>query len=112
MTFMAPDPGLAPEGWEEIRAAVGALASAGIEVVLDVVLNHSGEGDALGADPSLRGLDNASYYRALPGTALALHRRYRLRQHVRARSAGTPSPGDGLHSAFWALQAGVHGFPF
>ncbi len=74
VAFMAPDPGLAPGGWDEIRAAVAALAAAGIEVVLDVVLNHSGEGDALGPTLSLRGLDNATYYRSLPGLALALCR--------------------------------------
>jgi glycogen operon protein len=111
VTFMAPDPGLAPGGWEEIRAAVGALAAAGIEVVLDVVLNHSGEGDALGPTLSLRGLDNATYYRALPGTpwryandtgcgnTLALDRPAPLRLMM-----------DALR--LWAQQAGLHGFRF
>jgi glycogen operon protein len=46
---------------------VSALHEAGIEVLLDVVLNHTGEGDELGPTLSLRGLDNATYYRALPG---------------------------------------------
>jgi glycogen operon protein len=42
---------------------VKALHRAGIEVVLDVVYNHTGEGDHLGPTVSLRGLDNATYYR-------------------------------------------------
>ena len=111
VTFMAPDPGLAPEGWEEIRAAVSALGAAGIEVVLDVVLNHSGEGDDLGPTLSLRGLDNATYYRALPGSpwryandtgcgnTLALDRPAPLRLMM-----------DALR--LWAQEAGLHGFRF
>ena len=63
VTFMAPDPRLAPGGWAEIAASVAAIKAAGIEVILDVVLNHSGEGDELGPTLSLRGLDNATYYR-------------------------------------------------
>ena len=66
VALLAPDPRLAPGGWAEVRAATDALAAAGIECVLDVVLNHTGEGDALGPTLSLRGLDNASYYRLWP----------------------------------------------
>ncbi len=66
VAFLAPDPRLAPGGWPEIAAAVGALHEAGINVLLDVVLNHTGEGDHLGPTLSLRGLDNASCY-WLPG---------------------------------------------
>ena len=62
----APDPRLAPGGIEEVRTAVAALHAAGFEVILDVVLNHTGEGDALGPTVSLRGLDNATYYRTYP----------------------------------------------
>ena len=58
-----PDPRLAPGGIGEVRACVAALQAAGIEVLLDVVLNHTGEGDARGPTVSLRGLDNATYYR-------------------------------------------------
>ncbi len=66
VAFMAPDPRLAPGGWAEVRTATAALAEAGIEAILDVVFNHTGEGDALGPTLSLRGLDNASYYRLWP----------------------------------------------
>ena len=111
VAFMAPDPGLAPGGWDEIRLAVDALAAAGIETILDIVLNHSGEGDVLGPTLSLRGLDNATYYRSLPGTpwryaddagcgnALALDRPAPLRLAM-----------DTLR--LWAMRAGVHGFRF
>ncbi len=45
---------------------VRALHAAGIEVILDVVYNHTAEGNQLGPTLSLRGIDNASYYRLLP----------------------------------------------
>ncbi len=64
-----PAPRLAPGGMAELRATVDALHDAGIAVVLDVVFNHSGEGDASGPTLSLRGLDNATYYRTLPDAA-------------------------------------------
>jgi len=47
----------------EFRALVRALHRAGIEVILDVVYNHTAEGDEFGPTLSFRGLDNASYYR-------------------------------------------------
>ena len=63
VSLMAPDPRLAPGGLPEIRAAVDALHAAGIRVILDVVLNHTGESDIHGTTLSLRGLDHALYYR-------------------------------------------------
>ncbi len=66
VAMLAPDPRLAPGGWDEVREAVAALHRAGIEVILDVVFNHTGEGDELGPTLSLRGLDNAAYYRLRP----------------------------------------------
>ncbi|RSS85809.1 glycogen-debranching protein, partial [Streptomyces sp. WAC05950] len=47
----------------EFKSAVRALHEAGIEVILDVVYNHTAEGNHLGPTLSFRGLDNASYYR-------------------------------------------------
>ncbi|GHC68419.1 glycogen debranching protein GlgX [Streptomyces cinnamoneus] len=47
----------------EFKSAVRALHAAGIEVILDVVYNHTAEGNHLGPTLSFRGLDNASYYR-------------------------------------------------
>ena len=63
VAHMAPDPRLASNGLADIREAVDGLHSRGIRVLLDVVLNHSGESDELGATLSYRGLDNALYYR-------------------------------------------------
>ena len=50
----------------EFKSMVKALHSAGIEVILDVVYNHTAEGDHLGPTLSLRGIDNAAYYRLHP----------------------------------------------
>ena len=50
----------------EMRVAVRRLHAAGIEVILDVVYNHTGEGSELGPTLSFRGLDNANYYRLVP----------------------------------------------
>ena len=47
----------------EFKAMVKALHSAGIEVILDVVYNHTAEGDGRGPTLSFRGIDNAAYYR-------------------------------------------------
>ena len=49
----------------EFKEMVKALHSAGIEVILDVVYNHTGEGNHLGPTFSLRGIDNAAYYRLI-----------------------------------------------
>ena len=69
--FLAPDPRLAatsdPRG--ELRDAISRLHAAGIEVLLDVVYNHTGEGDELGPTVSFRGIDNAAYYRLDPADA-------------------------------------------
>ena len=62
--FFAPDPRyLHAAQILEFRQMVARLHSAGIEVFLDVVYNHTGEGNELGPTLSFRGLDNSSYYR-------------------------------------------------
>jgi glycogen operon protein len=61
-----PDPKLVPGGWAEVRETLAALHRAGLEVILDVVLNHSGESDEFGPTLAYRGLDNARYYRLDP----------------------------------------------
>ena len=50
---------------------VKALHGAGIEVILDVVYNHTAEGNHLGPMLSFKGIDNLSYYRTVPGDARA-----------------------------------------
>ncbi|MBV0911761.1 glycogen debranching protein GlgX [Rhodobacteraceae bacterium ASV31] len=66
--FFAPEPRYMAQGeiWE-FQTMVRRLHSAGIEVILDVVYNHSGEGNEMGPTLAFRGLDNASYYRLLDG---------------------------------------------
>ncbi|HTW74066.1 MAG TPA: glycogen debranching protein GlgX, partial [Steroidobacteraceae bacterium] len=62
--YFAPEPRyLASGDPDELKAAVKALHAAGIEVFLDVVYNHTCEGNERGPTLSLRGLDNAAYYR-------------------------------------------------
>ena len=73
LAFFAPGPGYAsaasPLGSvREFKMMVRALHAAGIEVILDVVYNHTAEGSHLGPTLSLRGIDNASYYRLVPGS--------------------------------------------
>ena len=62
--FFAPAPRYTSEGGDvsEIRHMVHRLHEAGIEVILDVVYNHTAEGNHLGPTLSFRGIDNASYY--------------------------------------------------
>jgi isoamylase len=68
--FLAPHVGYATAGRghqvDEFKTMVKALHRAGIEVILDVVYNHTGEGNELGPTLSLRGVDNASFYRLQP----------------------------------------------
>ncbi|MGH8427415.1 MAG: glycogen debranching protein GlgX [Gammaproteobacteria bacterium] len=62
--FFAPDPRLLEGNYpDEFRRMVARLHAAGIEVFLDVVYNHTGEGSELGPTLCFRGIDNASYYR-------------------------------------------------
>ncbi len=111
VAMLAPDPRLAPGGWAEVHGAVAALAAAGIETIVDIVLNHTGEGDELGPTLSLRGLDNAGYYR--------------LRQDDRALYVDDTGCGNTLACdrpqvvrlcmdalRTWAVLGRVHGFRF
>jgi isoamylase len=52
---------------QEFKAMVKALHEAGLEVILDVVYNHTAEGNQMGPTLSFRGIDNASYYRLVDG---------------------------------------------
>jgi isoamylase len=65
--FFAPEPRYTPDGGiDTFKTTVARLHSAGIEVLLDVVYNHTAEGNHLGPTLSFRGIDNASYYWLLP----------------------------------------------
>ncbi|HET8598093.1 MAG TPA: glycogen debranching protein GlgX [Castellaniella sp.] len=67
LAYFAPEPAYVPNGPSELRQAIRRLHAAGIEVVLDVVYNHTCEGNEWGPTLSWRGIDNASYYRLIPG---------------------------------------------
>ncbi|MFC0081353.1 glycogen debranching protein GlgX [Aciditerrimonas ferrireducens] len=68
--FFAPHVGYATAGLgqqvSEFKSMVRALHRAGLEVILDVVYNHTGEGNELGPTLSFRGIDNPTYYRLDP----------------------------------------------
>ena len=71
LAYFAPDPRFASSrgrlsAVREFKMMVRALHAAGLEVILDVVYNHTAEGDHLGPTLSMRGVDNACYYRLKP----------------------------------------------
>jgi glycogen operon protein len=70
LAFLAPDSRYAAlgaaESVREFKMMVRALHAAGLEVILDVVYNHTAEGNHQGPTLSLRGVDNAAYYRLVP----------------------------------------------
>jgi glycogen operon protein len=73
--FFAPDPRYAathdPQGVvDEFKGMVKALHAAGIEIILDVVYNHTAEANHQGPTMSFRGLDNPAYYRLVEGSPL------------------------------------------
>src|SRR5437868_4270402 len=67
--FFAPDPRYASnpaKSLQEFKEMVARFHDAGLEVVIDVVYNHTAEGNEKGPTLSFRGIDNASYYRLIP----------------------------------------------
>lgn len=95
----------------EFRDMVNAIHDAGMEVLLDIVFNHTGEGDARGPTISFRGLDNLCYYR----TEAADKGRY-------VNDSGCGNTINVEHAQvraliveclrYWALDMGVDGFRF
>ena len=79
----------------EFKVMVRRLHEAGIEVILDVVYNHTAEGNQLGPTLSFRGIDNASYYMLGEDRAL-LFRHDRLRQHGQPAPSARAADGDGF----------------
>jgi len=117
--FFAPDPRLAQAAHRqdpsavvaEFRAMVQTLHEHGLEVVLDVVYNHTPEGNEFGPTLSFRGLDNRSYYRLVPDDA--------------SRCENLTGCGNTLNTAhprvaqfvldslrYWVQELGVDGFRF
>ncbi len=114
--FFAPDirysaSGTPDESVREFKRMVKALHSAGLEVILDVVYNHTAEGNHLGPTLSLRGIDNQSYYRLVPED-----KRYYLDFTGCGNTLNMRSPQvlqlimDSLR--YWVLEMHVDGFRF
>jgi isoamylase len=95
----------------EFKAMVDALHAAGLEVILDVVFNHSAEGNELGPTLCFRGLDNPAYYRLEPGDS---------RHYVDTTGCGNSlNVGDPLtlqlimdSLRYWLTEMRVDGFRF
>ncbi|MGA0571026.1 glycogen debranching protein GlgX [Variovorax sp. VNK109] len=113
VAFLAPEPRYATrpsQAIDEFKAMVKALHAAGLEVILDVVYNHTGEGNHMGPTLSLRGIDNAAYYR------LAEDPRYYTDFTGTGNTLDTSSPValklvmDSLR--YWVQEMHVDGFRF
>ena len=95
----------------EFKTMVKILHSAGIEVILDVVYNHTGEGNHLGPTLTFRGIDNAVYYRLMPD-----NRRYYKDYTGCGNTLNVTHPRtlqlimDSLR--YWVLEMHVDGFRF
>ncbi|HYY76585.1 MAG TPA: glycogen debranching protein GlgX [Gaiellaceae bacterium] len=96
---------------KEFKGMVKALHRAGIEVILDVVYNHTPEGNHLGPMLSFRGIDNSSYYRLMPD-----EQRYYMDFTGTGNSLNPVHPSvlrmimDSLR--YWAVECRVDGFRF
>ncbi|MFC8191265.1 glycogen debranching protein GlgX [Cellulomonas sp. NPDC057328] len=96
---------------DEVRGAVHALHEAGLEVLLDVVYNHTCEGGLPGQHVAWRGLDNAYYYRHLGGVPAALDDVTGTGNSLDFSRAGVVTTMlDSLR--YWAQVVGVDGFRF
>jgi len=100
-----------PRGMDGFRDMVRALHDGGIEVVLDVVYNHTAEGNELGPTLSLKGIDNFSYYRTLPDD-----HRYYINDTGTGNTVNTSHPRvlqmvtDSLR--YWVEEMHIDGFRF
>jgi isoamylase len=96
---------------QEFKGMVRALHAAGIEVILDVVYNHTAEGNHLGPTLSMRGIDNTSYYRLVDDDP-----RYYMDYTGTGNSLNVRTPHtlqlimDSLR--YWVLEMHVDGFRF
>ena len=108
VSMFAVDPRLAPGGLQEVRNTVSKLHAEGMNVILDVVFNHTGESDMLGPTLSQRGLDCTGYYRLFHGT------------NINDAGTGNTLALDRPHTVHWIVEAmrhwvltcGIDGFRF
>jgi len=110
--FFAPEPRyLKSPLANEFKAMVNQFHAHGIEVILDVVYNHTAEGNELGPTLSFKGIDNASYYRLLPD-----QRRYYINDTGTGNTVNLSHQrvlqlvADSLR--YWASEMRVDGFRF
>ena len=110
--FFAPERRYSSTGQiSEFKTMVKTLHSAGIEVILDVVYNHTAEGNELGPTLSMRGIDNAAYYRLSPENP-----RYYMDFTGTGNTLNLQNPRvlqlimDSLR--YWVLEMHVDGFRF
>ena len=112
--FFAPDQRYATGNSSvvsEFKTMVARLHDAGLEVILDVVYNHTAEGNELGSTLSFKGIDNASYYRLIPG-----QERYYINDTGTGNTLNLSHPRvlqmvtDSLR--YWVTEMHVDGFRF
>ncbi len=112
LNFFAPETRYLQSGvLSEFKSMVKRFHEAGIEVILDVVYNHTGEGNQMGPTLSFRGIDNASYYRLVPE-----NRRFYINDTGCGNTVNISHPRvlqmvmDSLR--YWATEMHVDGFRF
>jgi len=114
--FFAPHNGFAASGGrgeqvQEFKLMVRTMHEAGIEVILDVVYNHTAEGNHLGPTLGFRGIDNAAYYRLVDGEP-----QYYMDTTGTGNSINVQNPHalqmimDSLR--YWVIEMHVDGFRF
>jgi isoamylase len=112
--FFAPDPRYAADkhnAVREFKEMVDRFHDAGLEVILDVVYNHTAEGNEMGATLSFKGIDNPSYYRLLPD-----QKRYYINDSGTGNTFNMTHPRviqmvtDSLR--YWVTEMHVDGFRF
>lgn len=112
LAFFAPEPRyLHTPSATEFKTMVNQFHAAGIEVILDVVYNHTAEGNELGPTLSFKGIDNASYYRLMPN-----NKRYYINDTGTGNTVNLSHQrvlqmvADSLR--YWATEMRVDGFRF
>ena len=116
LNFFAPDARYSASGTHgqqvvEFKTMVKELHKAGIEIILDVVYNHTGEGNQMGPTLSFKGIDNASYYRLTDD-----NKRYYMDYTGTGNTLNAHLPNvlrlmmDSLR--YWILEMHIDGFRF
>jgi glycogen operon protein len=112
LAFFAPEPRYLQTPFaSEFKAMVNQFHAHGIEIILDVVYNHTAEGNELGPTLSFKGIDNASYYRLLPD-----QKRYYINDTGTGNTVNLSHQrvlqmvADSLR--YWATEMRVDGFRF